>query len=140
MNQEIIHIYQIIKEGSEPLTTAQISKELYSRNGLKISKKIVQNYLWSYFRDIIDYNSNDFTYKIKKSNSFEWSSVELIKCDKLTRAIEPSVNGNILEIKYNCSISKETIIKAIVEVYFNMNHKKKNVDFLKLINQAIDNL
>lgn len=68
---EVVSILSILRNASQPLTAADISKKLRKESELKISPKITKNYLWSYFRNMVDFDSNDWTYSlISKSVKF----------------------------------------------------------------------
>ena len=71
MDKEIYYINTILLETEEGLSTSEISKLLFEKFNIKVSRQIVKNYLWSYFRNIIQYNSSDYTYKLSQNQVTE---------------------------------------------------------------------
>ena len=57
MDKEIIYINNILVNSKVGLSTSDISKKIFEKYDAKVSRTIVKNYLWSYFRDIIKYDS-----------------------------------------------------------------------------------
>ena len=104
---------------------------------MKISSKIVQNYLWSYFRNEIEFNNTDFTYSLK-CQTIETDNVSIVFLEADVRAISIIVDGNKIKITYNKSVKLEELIKAIVMLNFNGYNNK--YDLVKNINRYIDNL
>lgn len=137
MDREIYFIQKVLSENDKPLSTREISAEIFRIFKLKISSKIVQNYLWSYFRNEIEFNNTDFTYSLK-CQTIETDNVSIVFLETDVRAISTIVDGNKIKITYNKSVKLEELIKAIVMLNFNGYNNK--YDLLKNINRYIDNL
>jgi hypothetical protein len=137
MDREIYFIQKVLSENDKPLSTREISAEIFRIFKLKISSKIVQNYLWSYFRNEIEFNNTDFTYSLK-CQTIETDNVSIVFLETDVRAISTIVDGNKIKITYNKSVKLEELIKAIVMLNFNGYNNK--YDLVKNINRYIDNL
>ena len=137
MDREIYFIQKVLSENDKPLSTREISSEIFRIFKVKISSKIVQNYLWSYFRNEIEFNNTDFTYSLK-CQTIETDNVSIVFLEADVRAISIIVDGNKIKITYNKSVKLEELIKAIVMLNFNGYNNK--YDLVKNINRYIDNL
>lgn len=139
MDREIVFINNILNESNTGLTTGEISKKLFEYYNIKVSKKIVQNYLWSYFRNIISYDSNNYTYTLDSNNYLLDDSI-VITGQSLPRAIEYKFIGNKIQITYDKSIPTEKFIKSFVLLNFRITKKTKEADLVKLINRLVEEI
>lgn len=137
MDKEIYYINTILLETEEGLSTSEISKSLFEKYKIKVSRQIVKNYLWSYFRNIIQYNSSDYTYKLSQK-SFLSDDILVKSIEKSPRMISANFENGKLELIYNESKSIEALVKAIGIINFSYSPKKKQTDLIKQINRIIE--
>lgn len=138
MDKEIIYIQNILSKTNIPLTAGGISKKIFEEYNHKISKKIVTNYLWSYFRDDIEYNTENYTYKFLKHAPIDIESFELIPLKDAVRVIDLQVKGTKLVVQYDSSLSLEKLIMIIS--HLNLERVNSKHDLVKKINQYNDKL
>ena len=139
MDKEILYINNILLDNPNGLTTSDISKIIFEKHGLKISRTIVKNYLWSYFRNQIKYNSADFTY-ILENDRFLLDDIDIIKVEKTTRSIDCAFVGSKIKVEYDASVSIETLIKAISIINYKSPVVKNNTDLIKQINRVVEQI
>lgn len=137
MDKEIVFINNLLKESDEGLTTSEISKKIFEKHNLKVSRQIVKNYLWSYFRNIIKYDSSKYTYSLD-NDKFLIDDVIVTKLQKSPRALSIEFEGPKINVKYDERKSKEDFIRALAILNFKSSNKKKNADLLKQINRIIE--
>lgn len=137
MDKEIYYINTILLETEEGLSTSEISKLLFEKFNIKVSRQIVKNYLWSYFRNIIQYNSSDYTYKLSQK-SFLSDDILVKSIEKSPRMISANFENGKLELSYNKSKSIESLVKALGIINFSYSPKKKQTDLIKQINRIIE--
>jgi hypothetical protein len=136
IDKEIHLIYSVLRNSEVSLTTQELARILRDKHNLKISKTIVKNYLWSYFRDIIDFDKENFTYSL--SNTNDWGTqIELTATDKTNRPIEINMKGVNIEVIYSHDLTIEKILDALAKFNFTETNKL-NYDFIKKINRIIE--
>ncbi|OYQ79419.1 hypothetical protein B9T19_06505 [Ignatzschineria sp. F8392] len=138
MDREIFYINYILQSSNERLTTGDISKKIFEIFEHKVSKKIVQNYLWSFFRNEINYNPNDYSYELanKSEKSKILNDISIKSIPELPRAINVEVRGTNIIIEYNSTLTLETVLKSLADIYihgFNNRH-----DLIKNLNRVIN--
>ena len=138
MDREIFYINYILQNSNKRLTTGDISKKIFEIFEHKVSKKIVQNYLWSFFRNEINYDPNDYSYELaKKSGKSEiLNDISIKSIPELPRAINIEVRGTNIIIEYNSTLTLETVLKSLADIYihgFNNRH-----DLIKNLNRVIN--
>ena len=137
MDKEISCINNILLQTKEGLSTSDISKMLFEKYQLKISRTIVKNYLWSYFRNLIEYNSSDYTYKLK-SDTFLIDDIEVIIASNSVRSLFSTIEGNKIIVKASDKLHMNDLIKGIGILNFKVGQNKKNIDLLKQLNRIIE--
>ena len=136
IDKEIHLIYLVLNNSKASLSTQEIAKILREKHNLKISKTIVKNYLWSYFRDIIDFDKENFTYSLTKTN--DWGTqIEIISSEKTNRPIEINMKGVNIEVIYSQDLTTDKILNALAKFNFTETNKL-NFDFIKKINRIIE--
>ena len=116
-----------------------ISKKIFEKYDAKVSRTIVKNYLWSYFRDIIKYDSSEFTYKIN-NDEFLIDDIIVDKKSKLSRPISANFEGSKIKVEYDNNIPIDIYIQAIAIMNFKTNVNKKNADLLKHFNRIVEQI
>lgn len=139
MDNETLMINVILTSSIVPLTSSEISKLVYEKYKVKISKTIVKNYLWSFFRDIIIYDSGNFTYKLK-DDKFLLDDVEVIFKDQPERPIGSNVLGGKILITADSNILFQDFIKGIAILNYKIDVNKRNIDLIKQLNRVIEQL
>lgn len=139
MDKEIVFINAILNKNDQWITTSEISKKIFEEFDVKISRTIVKNYLWSYFRSIIEYNSSNYSYKIK-SDPFLIEDINVIQIANLPRAISSRIEGSKIIISIDKNTPLESYIKAIGILNYKIDKNKKNLDLIKQINRTIEQL
>ena len=139
MDNETFMINVILTSSIVPLTSSEISKLVYEKYKVKISKTIVKNYLWSFFRDIIIYDSGNFTYKLK-DDKFLLDDVEVIFKDQPERPIGSNVLGGKILITADSNILFQDFIKGIAILNYKIDVNKRNIDLIKQLNRVIEQL
>lgn len=135
MDKEIIYIKNILSESNFGLTTSEISKEIFIKYNYKISKTIVKNYLWSFLRNDIEYDTESFKYKlIEFQNIYE--DIEIVKDDKAVRALSYVVEGNLIKLKYRSDLNIDLLLKVLA--ILNIKGYNQKYDLVKNINRYID--
>jgi hypothetical protein len=137
MDKEIYYIFSILSESSSELSTRDIAAEIFKKYKIRVSSKIVQNYLWSYFRNEIIFNSSEFTYSLK-GEKLEAENVSINFVDSEARTMSMKVDGDKINLSYNRSVKLEDLLKALV--LLNLNGYNNKYDLLKNLNRYIDNL
>ena len=138
MDKEIYAIYQVLQSSDKMLTTKDISDELSRIFGIKVSKKVVKNYLWSFFRNVITMDPDDYSYRLA-SDKFLADDIVTKSSNSLPRAIQASAAGSQIEVVYHDRLSIQTLVSAIALVNFRKS-AAKNQDLIKIINRAINEL
>ena len=139
MDNETFMINVILTSSIVPLTSSEISKLVYEKYNVKISKTIVKNYLWSFFREIIIYDSGNFTYKLK-DDKFLLDDVEVIFKDQPERPIGSHVLGGKILITADSNISFQDFVKGIAILNYKIDVNKRNIDLIKQLNRVIEQL
>lgn len=139
MDKEIIYINNILVNSKLGLSTSDISKKIFEKYDAKVSRTIVKNYLWSYFRDIIKYDSSEFTYKIN-NDEFLIDDIIVDKKSKLSRPISANFEGSKIKVEYDNNIPIDIYIQAIAIMNFKTNVNKKNADLLKHFNRIVEQI
>jgi hypothetical protein len=139
MDNETLMINFVMKSSFLPLTSSEISKLVYEKYKIKISKTIVKNYLWSFFRDVIVYDSVNYTYKLK-NDRFLLDDLQVVFKDQPERPIGSSVLGGKIIITADSNILLQDVIKGIAILNYKIDIKKKNVDLIKQLNRVIEQL
>ncbi len=139
MDREIVFINQILLLSKKPLTTSEIAKQLFDKYELRLSRTIVKNYLWSYFRSLIEYDSADFTYALKADN-FLLSDVDVEFVESANRAFELKVVGSKFIILIDTRLEIELIAKGLAILNFRSGVNKSNIDLLKQLNRILEQL
>lgn len=139
MDKEIIYINSILNSSDEGFTTSEISKKIFEQYGIKISRTIVKNYLWSYFRDVIEYNSSNYSYTLKMDN-FLINDINVICSTNTPRAISSKIEGAEIIIVVDKNVPLEKYIKAIGVINYRIGKNKSNLDFIKQINRTLEQL
>ena len=139
MDNETLMINVILNSSIVPLTSSEISKLVYEKYKVKISKTIVKNYLWSFFREIIIYDSGNFTYKLK-DDKFLLDDVEVIFRDQPERPIGSNVLGGKILITTDSNISFQDFVKGIAILNYKIDVNKRNIDLIKQLNRVIEQL
>ena len=62
--KELIYIHNTLLDGSWKKTN-EIAKEILELHDHRIGFKVTQNYLQSALRPLVEYNSADYTYRLK---------------------------------------------------------------------------
>lgn len=139
MDKEIIYINNILANAEVGLSTSDISKLIFERYGAKVSRTIVKNYLWSYFRDIIKYDSSEFTYKMN-NDEFLIDEIIVDQKSKLCRPISANFEGSKIKVEFDNNIPIDIYIQAIAIMNFKTNVNKKNTDLLKHFNRIVEQI
>jgi len=139
MDKEIIYINSILNSSREGFTTSEISKKIFDQYGVKISRTIVKNYLWSYFRDVIEYNSSNYSY-ILKMDQFLINDINVLYSENTPRPIGGKIEGAKIIIEIDKDIPLEKYIKAIGIINYRIGKNKNNLDFIKQINRTLEQL
>ena len=139
MDKEIVYINNILVNSSDALSTSDISKLIFDRYGAKVSRTIVKNYLWSYFRDIIKYDSTEYTYKIN-NDKFLIDDIIVEQNSNLNRPVSANFEGSKIKVVFDTNISLDTYIQAIAVMNFKTNVNKKNTDLLKHFNRIVEQI
>lgn len=139
MDTDILCINTILRDSDKPLTTSEISMQIYEKYQMKISKKIVQNYLWSFFRHIIDYNQTDYTYKLN-SDKFLLEDIEVNMVEKAPRPIGSNIVGGKIIITADSKISLKDLIKSFAILNYKIGTNKRNSDLIKQLNRVIEQI
>lgn len=137
MNEEIHLIHKVLSSAENDLTTGEIAKRIFKISGLKVSAKIIQNYLWSYFRHDILYNKEKYTYKYKTSKNYEWEEIVIEKKLNGNRPISVTVIGKKLEITYDEKVSLIEFIRAFTILSLTKGGKNE-IDLIKRLNRLIE--
>ena len=139
MDKEIIYINNILVNSKVGLSTSDISKIIFEKYDAKVSRTIVKNYLWSYFREIIKYDSSEFTYKIN-NDEFLIDDIIVDQNSKLSRPIAANFEGSKIKVEYDNNIPINIYIQAIAIMNFKTNVNKKNTDLLKHFNRIVEQI
>lgn len=139
MDNEIIFINNILVNSKEGLSTSDISKLIFEKYGAKVSRTIVKNYLWSYFRNIIKYNSSEYTYKLN-NEEFLIDYIIVEQNPKLCRPISANFEGTKIKVVVDKKIPLEIYIQAIAILNFKVNVNKTKVDLLKQLNRIVEQI
>lgn len=139
MDRDILHIYEVLSSANVPLTAGEISKEIFKRYDIRLSKTIVRNYLWSYFRNLIDYNPDEFTFSLK-DDRFLITDIDVSDVDHGPRAVSAQFEGARIRVSYDNRVPIETYIKAISIINYKYRSSKKKVDLIKQLNRTIEQI
>jgi hypothetical protein len=137
MDKEIEIINAILVDSSKPLTTSEISKLIFEKYEIKISKTIVKNYLWSYFRQLIKYNPNDYSYELI-SDKFLLEDVDIVIDKKTSRSISAMIDGDKIKVRIDGKLSLPTLVKSLAILNFRIGSNKRNTDLIKQINRILE--
>ena len=137
MDREIVYINNILISSKVALSTSDISKLIYEKYQIKISKTIVKNYLWSYFRNMITYNASDFTYTLKSDRIDEYDCIAKT-LPSMPRPVSFQIEGTKISVIIDDRISIYDFARAVAILNFKSNSSKSNNDFIKSINRIIE--
>jgi hypothetical protein len=137
MDKEIELINSILIESPKPLTTSEISKLIYEKHKVKISRTIVKNYLWSYFRQIVRYSPADYTYELD-SDKFLLDDIYISIENNSVRPIHTVVEGNKINVKISQKLTLKELVRAFAILNFRIGPNKGNTDILKQLNRIIE--
>lgn len=137
MDKEIFIIQSILANAQKPFTTKEIADEYFKLSGYRISKTTIKNYLWSYFREIIKFDSTAFTYELKDDNYLLNDLICRETKNKL-RPISTSVKSGKILIEFDDTIKKNELIEAIGIINFRMGSVYYKSDLIKTINRIIE--
>ena len=139
MDREIAYIYEVLSTAQEPLTASEISKEIFGKYETRISKTITRNYLWSYFREIISYDSSKYTFTLKE-DKFLLEDIDVFGTDRTPRALSSEFDGSRIKVVFDTTIPIEIYIKAISLINYKHKSSKKKLDLIKQLNRTIEQL
>ncbi len=139
MDKEVFYINSILVENSKGLTTSDISKLIFEQYQTKISRTIVKNYLWSYFRNLIEYDPGNYTYKLSNDH-FLLDDIEVVQGDKKNRPICSQVCGSKIKIEIEKNVDLHLLVKAIGILNYKIGSNNRNTDLIKQINRIIEQL
>jgi len=139
MDKEINFINEILVNSDVGLSTSDISKIIYQKYNAKVSRTIVKNYLWSYFRSIIKYDSSNYTYTLI-NDKFLLNDIEVLPVLVSSRPINTNIKGSKIKVEYNEKIPIEIYIKALAIINFKVSLKKSNIDLLKQLNRVVEQI
>ena len=139
MDKDILCINSVLRDANKALTTSDISKLIYERYEVKISRTIVKNYLWSFFRNIIIYDQGDFTYKLD-NDKFLLEDIEVNMTSKAARPISSSIEGGKIIITADTNITIQDFIKGFAILNYKIGANKRNSDLIKQLNRVIEQL
>jgi len=139
MDNDIFCINSVLVSSKVGLTTSDIAKLIFEKYGIKMSRTIVKNYLWSYFRHIIKYNQGDYTYKLLNDN-FLLEDIEVNIATRAPRPISSNVLGGKIVITINSSVSREQFVKGFSILNYKLGSNRRNSDLIKQLNRIIEQL
>lgn len=139
MDRETLYIYETLSSSKSELTTSNIAKEIFDKYDFRISRTIVKNYLWSYFRELIEYNSSNYTYALK-DDQFLISDIDVSKVRNPPRAVSAQFEGARINVSFDDQIPIDVYIKAISLINFKHKSSKKKVDLIKQLNRTIEQI
>jgi hypothetical protein len=139
MDVEIDMIYKVLSHAGTGQTTSEISKIIHDLYKKRVSRTIVKNYLWSYFRNMIDYDSANYTYKLKNDHRFFIKS-ENINIGDSPRLIAIRALGDKMEISISERLNLQNLVKAIAIFYLEEDSSGKKKDLIKKLNQILQTI
>jgi hypothetical protein len=139
MDREINYINKILASTEEGLTTSEISKQIFEIFNEKVSKTIVKNYLWSYFRTVIKYDSSNYTYKLN-NDQFLLEDIEVAGVPSSVRPINTKFKDSKILVEFDKRIKIDMYIKAIAIINYKITPQKRNVDLLKQLNRVVEQI
>jgi hypothetical protein len=139
MDIEIDMIYKVLTHSEAGQTSSEISKTIYEVYKKRLSRTIVKNYLWSYFRNMIDYESVSYTYKLKNDHRF-FIQGENISTGDSPRMISVRALGDKMEISISDRLHLQNLVKAIGIFYLEDDNTGKKKDLIKRLNQIMQTM
>lgn len=139
MDKEILYIYEVLSSSKAPLTSPEISKEIFNRHEFKLSRTIVRNYLWSYFRDLVEYDAAKYTF-VLKDDQFLISDIDVSEVKNPPRAVCAQFEGARINVSYDDKIPISVYIKAIALLNFKHKSSVNKVDLVKQLNRTIEQI
>lgn len=139
MDREINYINKILATSEVGLTTSEISKQIFEKFNEKVSKTIVKNYLWSYFRTVIKYDSSNYTYKLN-NDQFLLEDIEVSGVPSSVRPINTKFKDSKILVEFDKRIKIDMYIKAIAIMNYKISPQKRNVDLLKQLNRVVEQI
>jgi hypothetical protein len=139
MDREINYINEILATSEDGLTTSEISKAIFEKYNEKVSKTIVKNYLWSYFRTVIKYDSSNYTYKLN-NDQFLLDDIEVEGVPSSVRPISTKFKNSKILVEFDKRINIDMYIKAIAIMNYKISPQKRNVDLLKQLNRVVEQI
>lgn len=139
MDKDSFYIFSVLSASKKPLSTAEISKAIYDKFNVRLSKKICQNYLWSYYRNNIIYDQDNYTYLLDH-NDLTDIDIEVRQSINLPRAISSMVVGAKLVVEYDMNVPIDIFVKAIAYLNFSKITSNSKKDLFKEINQRIESI
>lgn len=137
MDKECVAIHNVLSETEEPLTQFEIAKLINEKFEIKISAKIVKNYLWSFFRNDIIYDQNEYKYSFKEDR-FLMEAIHVNMSRNMPRAIDTKFQGSKIKVEYDENVELDVLIKAIA--ILNYREKIGRIDLVKKVNRIIEQL
>ena len=134
MDKEILYIYEVLATTKTPLTAADISKEIFIRYDFRLSRKIVRNYLWSYFRANIEYDASNYTF-VFSDDQFLISDIDVSTVVNPPRAISAQFEGARIK-----AMLTSVLVKAIALINYKNKSSTSKIDLIKQINRTIEQM
>lgn len=139
MDKEISYIHEVLSSSKSPLSSADISKEIYNNHSYKLSRTIVRNYLWSYFRGMIEYDAANFTFSLK-DDQFLVSDIDVSEVINSPRAVSAQFEGARINVSYDSNIPLSVFIKSIALINFKHKSSVNKIDLIKQMNRTIEQI
>lgn len=139
MDKEIAYIYEVIASSKAPLTAAEISKQIFERYKFRLSRTIVRNYMWSYFRSLVEYDSVKYTF-VLNNDQFLISDIDVSAAKNPSRAISAKFEGARISVIYDDQIPVSVFIKAITLINFKSKSSVNKIDLVKQVNRTIEQI
>lgn len=136
MNQETKFILDALRNNPNGLDKHEIRKWIKNHYDHKITATKIKNYLWSYLKDEVNQNSEDFTYSLKVLPVKAMTIV--VEQRQQARLIEFRAEGSVLTATYSPDVSIDDLVYALAAISLNTNPRSNTSDLSVRVNREID--
>ena len=140
-------IKAVLSYSEIPLSSGEISKKIFDNFDYRITKTTVKNYLWSSLRNLVECNTENWVYSLKKDSSFlsinNPFKVVVQKNLRNPDFLSTQTVGDKVICTYLEDLQINEIIKALIELELANELKKdalKKLNFRIKINRIEDDI
>ena len=136
MNQDIHYIVDALKNNPNGLDKHAIRKWIKNHHDYTITATKIKNYLWSYLKDDVNQNSENYRYSLKVFPPKAMTIV--VEKRQQARSVEFRTEGSVMTATYSPDVCIDDLVYAIAAISLNTNPRSNTSDLSVRVNREID--